>query len=100
MLNHGMGGHEVASGGAAEPSPLNQTWFAHRLTSKDGPTVLASTFAHDATDRHVDSALPLPLRFPLPWQTADSADWVPAVDVTAHYRTERGAREEGSAAST
>jgi len=82
----GSGNHcwvEVYSGGrwhylgAAEPSALNDTWFAHRLHAPGGPPVLASTF---------DRSTKPPRRFPLPWQPGDHESWVPAIDVTEHYR--------------
>ncbi len=82
--------------GAAEPSPLDSTWFDERLRPESGPRVFASTFRRRPDDDHAcgrepgeasddalddaaasadsDDALGLeplsaPLhRFPLPWR--------------------------------
>ena len=79
--------------GAAESSPLDQTWFDVRLHPADGPRVYASTYRRDEpTDPAVDDE---PVRFPLPWRDeleasldapADGIGVVPAVEVTARYR--------------
>ena len=71
--------------GAAEPSPLDSTWFAERLYSAEAPRVFASSFA------------PSESSFPLPWASAETDSWpIPAIDVTPSYR--RGAlRSDGYA---
>ena len=95
---------EVYSGGtwhhfgAAEPSELDETWFDARLAPADGPRVFASTYARARREqpgggavRAVEDDAPQP-HFPLPWRdaAADRAAGgaVPAVDVTARYRSE------------
>ena len=71
--------------GAAEPSPLDSTWFAERLYSAEAPRVFASSFA------------PSESSFPLPWASAETDSWpIPAIEVTPSYR--RGAlRSDGYA---
>lgn len=77
--------------GAAEPSPLDVTWFDERLHPRDGPRVYASSYAgaqrHEEGGEHLSGCC----TFPLPWrdEAADRAAGreVPAVEVTSRYRS-------------
>ena len=73
--------------GACEPTALNDTWFAERLRTADGPRILASTYMQAGSQNSLqDSAL----CFPLPWQDNEPDPLcVPAVDVTSRYRSQR-----------
>lgn len=73
--------------GAAEPTALNETWFAERLKPSDGPRVFASAFRRRA-DQH-GTATDDDVRFPLPWDDEDdvTGDGIPAVEVTSRYRS-------------
>lgn len=48
--------------GAAEPTPLNATWFAERTQRADGPRVFATSWA------------PTGCHFPVAWESACAAD--------------------------
>ena len=97
--------------GAAEPTELDQTWFAERLRAsaeRPPPRVFASVYGRPPCTRRAQSEVSSALeasapedpaavedddpqqpafstRFPLPWRDANDEIWVPAVDVSSRY---------------